>query len=193
MQGQQTQEEYSLFSTCCLSPCWYLCGSAESRSARRILRVQKSSESVPRHWRSRRGPGLTWWSSKTLPANAGDKQGLTPGLRRSYMPQSNHARASRLLSRRAAITEARTPRTCTPKWEKPPQQEAAQLEGSPSSLQVERAHAQRQRVTPAIKTERKDRRGPASRVQILALTTHIVHLYLYMQDMVRLCTWNWGW
>lgn len=26
---------------------------------------------------------------KTLPANAGDKQGLTPGLRRSYMPQSD--------------------------------------------------------------------------------------------------------
>ena len=46
------------------------------------------------------GRGLPWWQSgENLPANAGDT-GLSPGLGRSHMTQSNWAREPQLLSLR---------------------------------------------------------------------------------------------
>ena len=69
---------------------------------------------------------------KDPPANAGDT-GLSPGLGRSRMLQSNYAHAPQLLSLhsrarepqllspRATTTEARTLRACAPQQEKPPQ------------------------------------------------------------------------
>ena len=69
---------------------------------------------------------------KNPPANAGDT-GSSPGPRRSHVPQSNKARAPRLLSLRSrarepqllsprtSITEARVPTARAPQQEKPPQ------------------------------------------------------------------------
>ena len=55
---------------------------------------------------------------KNPPAKAGDL-GLSPGLGRSHMLQSNEAHAPQLLSPRATTTEARTPRDRAPQQEKP--------------------------------------------------------------------------
>ena len=67
---------------------------------------------------------------KNPPANVGDA-GLSPGLGRSHMPQSNKARAPQLLSLRSRAHEPQllSPRTTTtearaPQQEKPPQREA---------------------------------------------------------------------
>ena len=69
---------------------------------------------------------------KNPPANAGDT-GSIPGQERSHMPQSNktcvpqllslcsRAREPQLLSPRATITEAHTPRAHALQQEKPPQ------------------------------------------------------------------------
>ena len=55
---------------------------------------------------------------KNPPANAGDS-GLSPGLGRSHMPQSNQAHAPQPLSLCAATTEARVPRPHAPQQETP--------------------------------------------------------------------------
>ena len=82
---------------------------------------------------------------KNPPANAGD-MGSSPGLGRSYMPQSNWAcvpqllslcsrdRKPQLLSLRATTTEARVPTARALQQEKPLQWEA---------------HAPQRRVAPA--------------------------------------------
>ena len=57
---------------------------------------------------------------KNLPANAEDT-GLITDPGRFPMPWSNQACVSRLLSPRAATTEAHEPRTCALQREKPPQ------------------------------------------------------------------------
>ena len=57
---------------------------------------------------------------KNPPANAGD-MGLSPGLGRSHMLQSNEARVPQLLSLCATTIEACTPRAHALQQEKPPQ------------------------------------------------------------------------
>ena len=89
---------------------------------------------------------------KNPPANAGDA-GLIPGPGISHMPQSNQARAPRLLSLCSGAWKAQlpahvpqllkplSPKACAPQLEKPPQWEAcpSQQQSSPSSLQLEKS------------------------------------------------------
>ena len=80
---------------------------------------------------------------ESLPANAGD-MGLSPGLGRSHMPQSNWAREPQLLSPRvwslcSATGEAAIVRgPCTT------------MKSGPHLLQLEKALAQKQRPNTAI-------------------------------------------
>ena len=87
---------------------------------------------------------------KNPPAKAGDL-GLSPGLGRSHMLQSNEAHAPQLLSPRATTTEARTPRDRAPQQEKPLQWEARapQRRVAPRSPQLEKARTQQRRPNTA--------------------------------------------
>ena len=88
---------------------------------------------------------------KNLPANAGD-MGLIPGPGGFHMPWNtpqplslcSRTRELQLQSPCAAATEARAPRTHAPQQKKPLRWEAwaLQLESSPCSPQLEKAHKQ---------------------------------------------------
>ena len=56
-------------------------------------------------------------------ANAGDT-GFMPGPGRVHIPWRNQAHAPQLLSPSTKTSEARAPRACAPRREKPPQREA---------------------------------------------------------------------
>ena len=106
-----------------------------------------------RVWKKKQVPGLPWWHSGNLPANAGD-MGSIPGPGRSHMPQSNKARVPQLLSlcsraREPQLPKPKCPRARTLEQEKPPQGETRtrQLERSPYSSQLEETRT-------AVKTQR---------------------------------------
>ena len=69
---------------------------------------------------------MVQWLGVCLPVQ-GDV-GSGPGLGGSHVPRSSWARAPQLLSLRATTTEARAPRACALKQERPPQWEARILQ-----------------------------------------------------------------
>lgn len=100
MQGQQTQEEYSLLSTRCLS---HLAGTSvrfvkagvqNTQKYRKAMRVCPDTD-------AQKGPRtyLVVQQLRLCQPMQGTSKGTNPwSERRSYMPQSSQARASRLLS-----------------------------------------------------------------------------------------------
>ena len=78
---------------------------------------------------------------KNPPANAGDT-GLSPGPRRSHMPQSSYAHAPQLL--KPVRLEPVLPNERSHHNEKP-----AHCNGSPRSPQLEKARAQQRRPNTA--------------------------------------------